>query len=41
MGRQESPTYGRMIGSSLLNAGAAGFGSWFDKALSPAAAGAK
>lgn len=29
LGRQESPTWGRMVGASALNAGATGFANWF------------
>lgn len=29
--KQGTPTFSRMVGSSLLNAGATGFSNWFDK----------
>ena len=34
LGRQEDPTWGRMVGASALNAGATGFANWFSPAKS-------
>lgn len=33
LGRQEDPTFGRMLGSSLLATGASAFDKWFEKKL--------